>query len=107
MADRDENGQFLPGHTLKSPGRPRKEQELAVLHAITSALTPEEIKDAVVKALTIAINQNSARGIVAVLELLTSYAVGKPTQRLQVTGQDTLADVLEQLRSSTTDTNTP
>jgi hypothetical protein len=83
---RDPNtGRLLPGHPgLPGAGRPAREREKAVLDAIRDAIPPEEIKANLRKALEIAIEQKSARGIIAVLEFAAGYAVGKPVQRVDV-----------------------
>ena len=90
------NGQFVPGHRQPGPGRPKREREEAVLNAITEALTPERIREAIETALDLAIEQKSPRGIVAVLELCSGYAVGKPVQRVQQSSGG-LAEVLAML----------
>lgn len=90
------NGQFVPGHKQPGPGRPKREREEAVLAAISDALSPEEIKNAIMTALDLAIEQKSPRGIVAVLELAAGYAVGKPVQRVQQSAGG-LEDIINQL----------
>jgi hypothetical protein len=93
------NGQFVPGHRQPGPGRPKREREEAVLAAISDALSPEEIKNAITTALDLAIEQKSPRGIVAVLELCSGYAVGKPVQRVQQSSGG-LQDILDMLDRS-------
>jgi hypothetical protein len=81
---RDENGRFLPGHSLgKLGGRPRKAQELAILDSIRSTFPPDVVAEKLRKAMQLAEEQNSARGMVAVLEFAANYTLGKPVQRIQ------------------------
>ena len=79
---RDANGRFLPGVVNPSPGRPAKAQELAILDAIRSTFPPEVVADKLRKAMAIAEEQDSARGMVAVLEFAANYTLGKPVQRI-------------------------
>jgi len=63
------------------PGRPKRETERAVLDAITNALSPEDIADAIREGLRLAIMQKSTRGIVALLSLVADHSVGRPVAR--------------------------
>lgn len=98
--DRDSSGRFLPGHSVgKLGGRPSKAQELAMLDAIRTSLPPEKVQEHINKALQLAVSQNSARGIIAVLEFAAGYSLGKPTQRI-INEQGGLSDVLAELQDS-------
>lgn len=81
---RSETGQFLPGHSIKSPGRPKKADELAILNAIRGSFPPEKVKAYLTTAMRLAEEQNSARGMLAVLEFAASYTLGKPVQRIEM-----------------------
>jgi hypothetical protein len=98
MSDRDERGRLLPGHSSPGPGRPKRETETAILNAITSALSPAQITDAIQTALDLAIEQKSPRGIVAVLELAAGYGIGKPIARTETTQGDPISAALEEMR---------
>ena len=75
------------------PGRPSKAKELAMLDAINSAFTPEQVTAHLKTAMDIAVSTNSARGIVAVLEFMSDRLVGRPVQRTQEVRQS-IADIL-------------
>ena len=96
MSDRDEKGRLLPGHSQPGPGRPKRETEQAILHAITSALSPAEITSAIKTALDLAIEQKSARGIIAVLELAAGYGIGKPTVRVEQIDDNPMTEKFEE-----------
>ena len=95
MSDRDERGRLLPGHHSPGPGRPKRETETAILNAITSALSPAQITEAIQTALDLAIEQKSPRGIVAVLELAAGYGIGKPIARTEKTEGDPISAAIE------------
>jgi hypothetical protein len=81
MADRDAKGRLLPGHSVKSPGRPPKEKEDAILNAIRDAFTPAELVSILREALIVARNTNSARGMLSSIQTMLDYAVG-PAKRI-------------------------
>jgi hypothetical protein len=62
------------------PGRPKKVQEEAYLHAIRRALPPDELEDLIRRLAA----SNSWRANLAAGELALHYGVGKPVQRVQV-----------------------
>ena len=97
MADRDNQGRFLPGNP-GSPGRPKRETEQAILNAISNALSPEEITAAIREALALARAQKSARGIVAIIELCSAYSIGKPVARIETNGSNVIEEALEHWR---------
>lgn len=80
---RNSNGHWLPGASGNPKGRPTKAQELAVLNAITSTFTPEQVQEYLQKAMKLAEEQNSARAMIAILEFCANYTIGKPTQRFE------------------------
>ena len=79
---RDATGKWLPGVSGNPKGRPNKAEELKMLDAIRSTFTPEETTAHLRRAMQLAIEQNSARGIVAVLEFMHDRTIGKPVQRV-------------------------
>lgn len=87
-ASRDGTGRFLPGNP-GGPGRPTKAQEHAYLAAAAAAVTPDEMTHALREALHFALEQRSARGIVAVLEFIRDTTVGRPNQAVQVSAART------------------
>lgn len=95
---RNKLGHWLPGTSGNPRGRPSKAAELAMLDAINSAFTPEEVTQHLKDAMKLAKEQNSARSIVAVLEFINDRTMGKPIQRVQ-REDGGLVDILEQLRS--------
>lgn len=95
--DRDERGYFLPGHGVKSPGRPKRESELAMLNAITSTFTPDEVTKLLKDALDIAKEQKSARGMVAILEFIADRTLGKPTIRVEHGDTNAIDDAIDAL----------
>src|SRR5690349_17781241 len=98
MADRDNAGRFQPGHNQPGPGRPKRETEAAILTAITDALSPEEITEAIKEALRLAKEQKSARGIVAVIELAAAYGIGKPLQRVERGNTNAITEAMARWR---------
>lgn len=88
---------FKPGNP-GGPGRPKKsEQETATLLAIKAAFTPAELTDYLRDALAIAKAQQSARGMIAVLEFVANYVIGKPIQRIE-TQSSGLMEVIAMLQ---------
>ena len=92
-AGRAPNGHFLPGHSIKSPGRPSKAKEQAALAAVMDAVTPEKIAETIDGLLN---HATSWRARQAGLELHLAYTLGKPVQRIQQS-EGGLAAVLEEL----------
>ncbi len=82
---RDERGRLLPGNTGNPNGRPKRETEQSILDAIRRALPPEVIEAKIKRALEIAEETNSARGMIAVLEFAAAYSLGRPTVRVEQT----------------------
>ena len=79
---RDERGRLLPGSTLNGAGRKSRQYERDMIEAVKNVLTPENIEFYLNKALELAIDQKSARGILATLELGLAYGAGKPVQQV-------------------------
>jgi hypothetical protein len=94
---RDLLGRFAPGWA-GGPGRPSKAQEQAFLDAIRASMTPGEVTAYIRKALQLAEEQNSARGLVAVLEFVRDSTSGRPVQR-EPEQTDALEVLLARLRT--------
>lgn len=92
---RDERGRLLPGSRIPGSGRKSKAYESQLVESLRKALPPDKLEWWIDKALKIAEYQQSARGIIAVLEFATSYAAGKPVQ--QVVRDTGKTELLEQL----------
>lgn len=98
---RDDKGRLLPG-TMAVPGSGRKTKatEDAYLVAIKQAMSPEQLTEALQTAYDLAVELKSPRSILAVVELIAAYGLGKPTQTL-LTGHDSSkTELLERLLSS-------
>ena len=89
---RNDNGQFVPGHN-GGPGRPKKAQEMAMLDAIKADWPPERVAEALNQAMQMALETRSWRGILSTAELVLSYGIGKPTQKI-VSSRDSNLEVL-------------
>lgn len=94
------NGRFLPGHSLPGPGRPKREAEQATLAAIQQAFPPERVVALLEKALTIAEDTNSARGIVAVAVEVLDRLYGKPASRVEEAQDNPIDAILRKMRAS-------
>ena len=73
---------WKPGQSGNPAGRKSRQYEKDMLDAIKNVLTPENIEFYLSKALELAIDQKSARGILATLELGLAYGAGKPVQQV-------------------------
>ena len=110
MAERDKSGKFLTGNS-GGPGRPTRAHETAVLDALRGSFPPERLIAALEDALQIAQSQNSARGMLAVVEFIASYVIGKPVPHVEKSSTNAIDYALARLaamRSSTSsDTAAP
>lgn len=97
MADRDERGRLLPGHSIKG-GRKRSEISQAILDAIVGAFTPEEIQNNLREAFEVAKRQGSAKGMIMAMTPTMEYGPGKPVIRIERTEGDPISAALEELR---------
>jgi len=81
VTGRDNNtGRFLPGNNygaLSTPNRLGRE----LTEAIASEYTPDRILLMLAEAYEVGREQNSARAMLGVTELVLNYVIGKPTQR--------------------------
>lgn len=78
---KDSRGRWLPGVSGNPAGGRPKAQETAYLNAIKLAVPPEQVTEYLRKALDLAVKQNSARGIIAVLEFIRDTTLGTPVRR--------------------------
>ena len=82
MAERDESGRFVKGHS-GGPGRPKKERELRFLEITLAACTFDDWKAVVKKAI-----DQAKRGDAVARKWLADYLIGSPVQRQEITGAD-------------------
>jgi hypothetical protein len=82
MAERDENGKFVKGNP-GGPGRPKKEREQKFYDLTLSAVTFDDWKAIVRKAV-----DQAKRGDQQARKWLSDYLIGPPVQRQEVTGAD-------------------
>lgn len=75
--DRDANGQFQPGHSIKSPGRPRRAIEVEYLKALSDEVSLDDWKE-IVKAAKEAAKAGDAKA----REWIASYVIGDKTPGL-------------------------
>jgi hypothetical protein len=97
MADRDELGRLLPGHSIKG-GRKRSEISQAILDAIVGAFTPDEIRQNLRDAFDTAKRQGSAKGMIMAMAPTMEYGPGKPVIRIERTEGDPISAALDELR---------
>lgn len=96
--DRDSSGKFLPGHRVKSPGRPEKAKEHEYYTALSKAVTPETI-EAIgnqIKEYILAGNYDAR-----LIKLLFDKLVPNMPRRIQVEDErvwENLAYLIEQLQ---------
>lgn len=91
------NGRFLPGNPGSTGRKPRAHEE-AVLSSLTASFPAERLVEILEKALQIAESQGSARGMLAAVEFITNYQIGRPVARVEQKSSG-LADIIEQLNS--------
>lgn len=72
---RDASGRFLPGHSVKSPGRPRKAVEERYLCILSQRVSPEVFAKIVDKAA-----EQALEGDAKAREWLSWYLIGKPSE---------------------------
>lgn len=82
MKDRDTRGRFRKGHAVKSPGRPALAAELPITDGIKAAVTAEDVAQVLEKMRLLAIK----RGNTKAASLYLAYALGKPKEFLDITG---------------------
>jgi hypothetical protein len=97
MADRDENGKFLPGHSLAG-GRQRRAQEIKAMEAICRAAPPERIEEALEQMFALAQKYESWKAYDAWLTMVLAYQLGKPTIKIEKVEGDPISAALDELR---------
>ena len=75
MPDRDEQGHFLKGHSLKSPGRKRRSTEERYLRSLTDAVSMDDWQAIIQKAI-----EQATGGDKDARTFLANYLIGKPTE---------------------------
>jgi len=93
---RDASGRFLPGHAIKSPGRPRKAVEERYLCILSQRVTPEVFAKIVDKAA-----EQALEGDAKAREWLSWYLIGKPTEYVAAdltSNGDGLADLFQRAK---------
>jgi hypothetical protein len=85
MTARDENGRFVKGHNVKSPGRPPREVETDVLRQMLTEGRVDKFMAAVDKMLTLAKGGN-----VSAFNAIIGYYAGKPGTVSGLTSADLL-----------------
>ena len=83
MAERDENGRFVKGEYKGGPGRPKKEREQRFYEITLAAVTFEDWKEIVAKAVW-----QAKKGDPTARKFLADYLIGPPVQRSELTGAD-------------------
>lgn len=80
MAERDANGRFKKGEYRGGPGRPTKEREIKFYEVTLSAVSAEDWKVIVKKAV-----DQAKRGDGVARKFLADYLIGPPVQKAEVT----------------------
>jgi hypothetical protein len=75
------------------PGRPLSSNQ-AYIDAIKAQYPPGRLVDMMQEAFDMAVETNSWRGMVAVMEFAANYSLGKPVKRVESSGDTSLADLL-------------
>lgn len=94
--NRRADGKFARGNA-GGPGRPPRKVEEEILQAVNEVSTPERVKAALEQMFALAEEYKSWKAYQAALTLSLAYQLGRPTTRIQTTGNNTLAELLAQL----------
>ncbi len=90
-------GKFALGNKASAgKGRPKKEQETAVLVAINQVAPPERIAHAIDQMFLLAEQHGSWKAYDAAVTLALNYQLGRPTARVEQSG-DTFANLVATL----------
>jgi hypothetical protein len=99
--DHEWSGKFSPGNQAGvGKGRPKKEQEIAVLEAVKRAAPPERIEFAIDQMFLLAEKHSSWKAYDRAVTLALEYQVGKPTARVEPITDDPIAAAVERYRAS-------
>ena len=79
MAERDENGKFIPGHK-GGPGRPSKAKEEKFYRTTLSAVSLADWREIVKKAV-----DQAKKGNPSARKWLSDYLIGPPQQKVDIT----------------------
>lgn len=75
---RDERGRFLKGVVNPSPGRPHRAHEQEIINSLRAWMTGDELVEKLKRAMELAEGSKSARGMLAVVEVVLDRLMGKP-----------------------------
>lgn len=95
MTARDEQGRFLPGHSLAGPGRPKRTTEIEYLNATAQKVSLDKWGDIVERAI-----DDAVKGDKDARRWLSDYLIGKPPSFGELRGGDAalLAQLLEKFK---------
>jgi len=82
--DRDENGRYLPGHSIPGPGNPYAQRVAAMRAALLSAVSAQDIK-----AMAVAMVTAAKAGDAASFRVLGGYLFGRPVNAEDAADEDT------------------
>jgi hypothetical protein len=97
MADRDEHGRLLPGHSIKG-GRRNETIKKQIEEALLGVWTPEEIVQNIREAFEVARSRGSAKGMLAATFGPVEQAIGRATIKIERVEGDPISAVLDELR---------
>ena len=99
MTARDENGRFVKGHSGNPNGRPPRNREERFLEITLSKVTYRDWAEIVEKAVT-----QAKRGDATARKFLADYLLGPPTQKHDVSSDNTLRVIyIDDWRDQTTE----
>ena len=84
MTERDEKGRFIKGQSGNPKGRATFSAEEKYADVYKTKVTPDKFAQVIDQLLHLAINRRDMNAI----KLLLAYAMGQPTQKTEVTGNE-------------------
>jgi hypothetical protein len=87
---RDNSGKFVKGHANLGAGRKKKTVEAAYLDAFKAAVSQDDWKSIIEKAV-----KQAKAGDSDARKFIASYLIGMPVQRNEITGEDGKAIVIK------------
>jgi hypothetical protein len=95
VTDRNENGRFMPGHSIKSPGRPKRVTEHTYLRLLSGVVSAEDWQAIVYRAV-----QQAVGGDARARDWLSRYLLGEkpPTLSLLTAWEETGFDPVDMYR---------